>query len=105
MMGPGEAEVGQDVTPRINGDGTITLIVTARLPTESQERKQGPSARDDRDGKAPCSVPEITTASVVIGMRRVASGQATAIALPRQGVALWIRPTLLPENADAAPGK
>lgn len=103
MLGPGEPEVGQDITPRIGGDGTITVIVTAHIPPVSPIKKKGQDSLDDLDITAGSPIPQASNSSVVVGMRRLASGQATAIALPRQGVALWIRPTLLPEGK--APGK
>lgn len=105
MLGPGEPEVAQDVTPRINGDGTITVIVSARIPTASPVRKDGQDSLDDRGIQVGSLIKDGPGLSAVIGMRRLSSGQATAIALPRQGMALWIRPTLLPGNEASTPGK
>lgn len=105
MLGPGEPEIGQGITPRINSDGTITVIVTAKIRTVSHVEKVGQAPRDDLNVTVGSPVQVGPSFSVVIGMRRVASGQPTAIALPRQGVALWIRPTLLPDGESPAPAR
>jgi hypothetical protein len=93
------------ITPRINGDGSVTLIIgPATRPTSQSDIAGSDKVTKLEDLKpVPSSNPGlVTNPGSGYSVRRVSSGQATAIAFPHRGYVMWIRPTLLPD--DPAPG-
>lgn len=90
---PAGSDDMEKITARINGDGSITLIVG------TMEKIAGPPAKrlDDLDVLPGPPDGAATTVHQLL-LRRVPSGQAMGVAYPRAGMALLIRPTLLPDS-------
>lgn len=92
--------VGQDnlkqLTPRLNGDGTITLIVGRARAAEKPATDRPAKTLDDLDLQPAPMNGVSTNLRGLLALRRVSNGSVMGVAFPRGGVALLIRPTLIP---------